>query len=143
MAQYHVMVFALSRSSRTLIFASAGVVFLYAFSGKLPNESGLHLPDVKIWTSAASPQQAFVATSPKVRGFERAPPSCRVADLADDPLTLEYGQNNIRLSRTYEGSGTRVRKVLQKASDGEAIKIAIVGGSVSTVSGSCPRSASC
>ena len=66
-------------------------------------------------------------------GFERALPSCRVADLVDDPLVKEYGQNNLRLSRTYEGTGARVRKLLQKAMRGEKIKIAAVGGSVSTV----------
>lgn len=66
-------------------------------------------------------------------GFEDALPSCRVYDLPDDPLVREYGQNNIRLSRTYEGSGWRVRKVLEKALRGEAISIAVVGGSVSTV----------
>lgn len=79
---------------------------------------------------------ALAAPSPQAApGFERALPSCRVSDLLDDPLTQEYGQNNIRLSRTYEGSGARVRKVLQKAMRGEPIKIAAVGGSVSTVSG--------
>ena len=57
-----------------------------------------------------------------------------MADLVDDPLVKEYGQNNIRLSRTYEGSGTRVRRVLEKALKGEPIKIAAVGGSVSAVS---------
>lgn len=67
-------------------------------------------------------------------GFESALPSCRVTDLPDDPLVKEYGQNNIRLSRTYEGSGVRVRRVLQKAIRGEPIKIAVMGGSVSTVS---------
>lgn len=74
------------------------------------------------------------ASSPAAApGFERALPSCRVADLVDDPLVKEYGQNNIRLSRTYEGSGARVRKLLQKTMRGEKIKIAAVGGSVSTV----------
>ncbi|KAK9898571.1 hypothetical protein P389DRAFT_167095 [Cystobasidium minutum MCA 4210] len=65
-------------------------------------------------------------------GFESALPSCRVTDLPNDPLVTEYGQNNIRLSRTYEGSGVRVRRVLQKAIRGEPIKIAVMGGSVST-----------
>lgn len=67
-------------------------------------------------------------------GFESALPSCRITDLPDDPLVTEYGQNNIRLSRTYEGSGVRVRRVLQKAMRGEPIKIAVMGGSVSTAS---------
>lgn len=68
-------------------------------------------------------------------GFENALPSCRITDLPNDQLVTEYGQNNIRLSRTYEGSGVRVRRVLQKAIRGEPIKIAVMGGSVSTV---CP-----
>jgi hypothetical protein len=67
-------------------------------------------------------------------GFEKALSSCRIYDLPDDPLVQEYGQNNIRLSRTYEGTGQRVRKVLQKALNGQAIKVAVVGGSVSSVS---------
>lgn len=67
-------------------------------------------------------------------GFENALPSCRISDLTDDPLVKEYGENNIRLSRTYEGSGSRIRKVLRKAQRGEAIKVAVIGGSVSTVS---------
>ena len=80
-------------------------------------------------------KQSQPAASPGAApGFERALPSCRVADLVDDPLVKEYGQNNLRLSRTYEGTGARVRKLLQKALRGEKIKIAAVGGSVSTAS---------
>lgn len=67
-------------------------------------------------------------------GFEKGLPSCRITDLLEDPLTKEYGQNNIRLSRTYEGSGNRIRKLLKKALQGKPIKIAVVGGSVSAVS---------
>lgn len=40
----------------------------------------------------------------------------------DDPL-CEYGLDNVRLSRSYLGSGHRVRKVLEKAMRGEAVKI--------------------
>lgn len=65
------------------------------------------------------------------RGFQNASPSCRITDLPEDPLVQEYGETNIRLSRTYEGSGTRIRRVLQKAMRGEGITIAVVGGSVS------------
>ena len=66
-------------------------------------------------------------------GFEGALPSCRITDLVNDPLVKEYGQNNLRMSRIYEGSGVRVRKVLQKALRGERLKLAVVGGSVSAV----------
>jgi len=65
-------------------------------------------------------------------GFEESLPNCRVSDLVNDPITKEYGQNNVRLSRSYEGTGQRVRKVLLKALRGEPIKIAVVGGSVSS-----------
>jgi len=61
----------------------------------------------------------------------RRPPSCRIEDFPDDPLVREYGATNIRLSRSYEGSGTRVQKLLAKLTRGEPIKIAVVGGSVS------------
>lgn len=67
-------------------------------------------------------------------GFQHAQPSCSLVDLPDDPLVREYGQQNIRLSRSYEGSGLRVRRLLQKALRGDNIVIAVVGGSVSAVS---------
>lgn len=77
---------------------------------------------------------AAISKSKSVPGWNDALQSCRLVDLPNDPLVKEYGQNNIRLSRTYEGSGTRVRKVMEKALRGEKIKIAVVGGSVSAVS---------
>lgn len=40
----------------------------------------------------------------------------------DDPL-CEYGLDNIRLSRAYQGSGHRVRKMLEKALRGEKIRV--------------------
>ena len=85
---------------------------------------------------------APAATAPPVKpsppGFEDSLANCRVADLPNDPLVKEYGQNNIRLSRAYEGTGDRVRRVLQKARSGQKIKIAVVGGSVSTGHGVKP-----
>jgi hypothetical protein len=87
---------------------------------------------------AHTPSSAFSASSRPsqglIGGFNNALQSCRITDLPNDPLVKEYGQNNIRLSRTYEGSGTRVRKVMEKALRGERIKIAVIGGSVSAVS---------
>lgn len=110
-------------------------------------EPGVKLGVPPTWTarnilphrnSPSTPHQIVLDKQPAASpgaapGFERALPSCRIADLPDDPLVKEYGQNNIRLSRTYEGTGARVRKILQKAMRGEKIKIAAVGGSVSTV----------
>lgn len=40
----------------------------------------------------------------------------------DDPLCV-YGLDNVRLSRSYLGSGHRVRKVIEKALRGEAIRV--------------------
>ncbi|KAI5475802.1 capsular related protein, Esterase, SGNH hydrolase-type domain containing [Pseudohyphozyma bogoriensis] len=49
-----------------------------------------------------------------------------------DPLNplCEYGLDTIHLSRAFEGSGTRVRKVLEKALRGEPVRIGIIGASV-------------
>ncbi|KAM0748680.1 hypothetical protein T439DRAFT_327949 [Meredithblackwellia eburnea MCA 4105] len=56
--------------------------------------------------------------------------SCEVCIVnPEDPL-CEYGIDNIRLSRSYEGSGYRVRRVVDKALRGEEIKIGIIGASV-------------
>ena len=46
-----------------------------------------------------------------------------------DPLCA-YGIDNIRLSRAYEGSGYRVRKMLEKGLRGEEITIGVIGASV-------------
>lgn len=40
----------------------------------------------------------------------------------EDPL-CEYGLDNVRLSRSYEGSGYRVRKFLEKALRGDKVRI--------------------
>lgn len=88
----------------------------------------------KAITAAGAGEGIISSNSKNVPGWNDALQSCRITDLPNDLLVQEYGQNNIRLSRTYEGSGTRVRKVMQKALRGEKIKIAVVGGSVSAVS---------
>nr|CRX79126.1 hypothetical protein ls5930a1_00171 [Leucosporidium scottii]CRX79202.1 hypothetical protein ls5931a1_00026 [Leucosporidium scottii] len=46
-----------------------------------------------------------------------------------DPLCV-YGTDNIRLSRAFEGSGHRVRRVLEKALRGERVRIGVLGASV-------------
>lgn len=50
------------------------------------------------------------------------------------PLCV-YGLDNIRLSRAYEGSGHRVRKVIEKALRGEVVEISLIGASVSAGTG--------
>lgn len=131
-------------SARQIGLSFLSVIVLYA-AISIFAEQGASLGTVTTWTSSIpvphnlldfqhkqTPLESISHNS--VPGFERAPPSCRLADLPDDPLVREYGQNNIQLSRTYEGSGYRVRRLLEKALRGEPIKVAAVGGSVSTVS---------
>ncbi|BGP35418.1 hypothetical protein JCM10296v2_007256 [Rhodotorula toruloides] len=50
----------------------------------------------------------------------------------DPSILRSYGRHAIRLSRVHEGSGWRVKRVLAKLEQGERIKVAVVGGSVST-----------
>jgi hypothetical protein len=72
------------------------------------------------------------SAQPDVPAFaQTAQPSCRVYDDLDDPFTKEYGRTNLMLSRSYEGSGYRVRKFLRKLQQGKPVKIAVLGGSVS------------
>lgn len=56
--------------------------------------------------------------------------SCRLCDNDPSNPLCEYGDSAIRLSRAYEGSGVRVRKVLQKALRGEEIRFGVIGASV-------------
>ncbi|CAD6578859.1 MAG: CAP64 protein product - [Cyphobasidiales sp. Tagirdzhanova-0007] len=127
----------MSRSARRTIALSAPLLVGLYFCVSLLSEPSTRLVSSELiklrapWDTTQAPLLVPLkhASAP---GFENALPSCRIYDLPDDPLVKEYGQNNIRLSRTYEGSGTRVRRLLQKALRGEAIKVAVVGGSVST-----------
>ncbi|CEQ41506.1 SPOSA6832_03247 [Sporobolomyces salmonicolor] len=53
--------------------------------------------------------------------------SCEVCILdPSDPL-CEYGIDSVRLSRAYEGSGARLRRVLEKALRGEEVGIGVIG----------------
>lgn len=45
-------------------------------------------------------------------------------------MCKEYGIDNVRLSRAYLGSGTRIRKFFEKALRGDKVKIGVIGGSV-------------
>ena len=87
----------------------------------------------KLAESVANHLNLNACTSPSRAGappgFEQALPSCKVTDLYQDPLVLKYGRHNIKLSRSYEGSGERIKRVLQKALRGEQIRIGVVGGS--------------
>lgn len=56
--------------------------------------------------------------------------SCEVCIATPNDPHCEYGLDNIRLSKSFEGSGQRVRKVLQRAIRGEEVRIGILGASV-------------
>lgn len=132
---------ARSRAGRRM-FLALGLLILAYLSIVTYGNWVSALPFTAIWKSDVSltvppacapvPAASTASTAP---GFQSAPHSCAISDMLDDPLVKEYGQNNIRLSRTYEGSGTRVRRMLAKAVSGQPIHIAVVGGSVSWVSG--------
>lgn len=47
-----------------------------------------------------------------------------------DVYCQQYGEHNLARSRVYEGSNSRFRRVLRKALSGKAIKIGVLGGSV-------------
>lgn len=49
--------------------------------------------------------------------------SCETCVLTPESPLCEYGLDNIHLSRAYQGSGHRVRKMLEKALRGEVIKV--------------------
>ena len=97
-----------------------------------------------VLTVATSPQTQFLASLQslaRVVGVppppEPAPPapfapaSCELCVLnATDPL-CRYGIDSVRMSRSYEGSGFRVRRFLEKALRGEAVRIGVIGASVS------------
>lgn len=51
--------------------------------------------------------------------------SCEVCIVTPEDPLCEYGLDNIHLSRTYEGSGTRVRQMLAKAEAGGNIRIGV------------------
>ncbi|GAA5990234.1 hypothetical protein JCM10908_005887 [Rhodotorula pacifica] len=56
--------------------------------------------------------------------------SCEVCHLDPTNPLCRYGLDNIRMSRAYEASGHRLRKVLRRALDGEKIGVGILGASV-------------
>ncbi|ORY85985.1 hypothetical protein BCR35DRAFT_351547, partial [Leucosporidium creatinivorum] len=74
-------------------------------------------------TLSPSPAPALAPTSSATASCEPC-----ISD-PSNPLCV-YGMDNIRLSRSFEGSGHRVRKVLEKALRGEVVRIGVLGASV-------------
>ncbi|GAA5852468.1 hypothetical protein JCM9279_003459 [Rhodotorula babjevae] len=63
-------------------------------------------------------------------GSALATTSCEVCHLDPSNPLCEYGLDNIRMSRAYEGSGARLRRVLERALAGEEIGVGVIGASV-------------
>ncbi|KAL8278403.1 hypothetical protein RQP46_009093 [Phenoliferia psychrophenolica] len=73
----------------------------------------------------------YAATAPNLHaapreGFESCE-TCVLSNYTEEPL-CEYGLDNVKLSRMYEGSGFRVRRFLEKAMRGDAVSIAVLKG---------------
>ncbi|GAA5826981.1 hypothetical protein JCM11251_002191 [Rhodosporidiobolus azoricus] len=82
------------------------------------------------YSEVASPSLSLVASSKSSSAADSTAAitsPCKV----DSSFARTYGAHNIKLSRVHEGSGYRVQQVMKKAGEGEQIKIAVVGGSVS------------
>ncbi|KPV74149.1 uncharacterized protein RHOBADRAFT_44634 [Rhodotorula graminis WP1] len=71
-------------------------------------------------------------------GSSLATTSCEVCHLDPSNPLCEYGLDNIRTSRAYEGSGARLRRVLQRALAGEEIEVGVIGASVTQGHGLAP-----
>ncbi|KAF8742138.1 hypothetical protein RHS02_03529, partial [Rhizoctonia solani] len=48
----------------------------------------------------------------------------------EDLMCKEYGRHNLQRSRGFEGTNSRLKRVLRKAASGEPINIGVIGGSV-------------
>ncbi|KAK4702374.1 hypothetical protein P7C70_g3849, partial [Phenoliferia sp. Uapishka_3] len=105
------------------IFLLINTLLLFAIllgSTQREHLSKVHLPSVNL--KAVASHFPFNKASP--------PATCDTCRLdPTDPLCM-YGRDNIQLSRMYEGSGHRVRRVIEKALRGERISIGIIGASV-------------
>lgn len=60
--------------------------------------------------------------------------TCGVTD-AGRQLCSVYHEQGLEASRLVQGTGARIRKMLRKARDGEAVKIGVLGGSGESCSG--------
>ncbi|KAK4699726.1 hypothetical protein P7C70_g6533, partial [Phenoliferia sp. Uapishka_3] len=133
----------LPRRPFKLLFVITTVVFAAILAAKRLNyieEYSLHLPSNFDLKSIASSnlRDLHAAASLSQVATSSIPATCEpcIAN-PKDPL-CKYGMNNIRLSRMYEGSGYRVRKVIEKAMRGERVSFGIIGASVSVGHGLRP-----
>ncbi|KAM0746021.1 hypothetical protein T439DRAFT_330212 [Meredithblackwellia eburnea MCA 4105] len=80
--------------------------------------------------TAPSDSSSRSSTKGVGKNSNSAPPTCDFCLLEPEDDKCKYGRDNIRLSRAYDGSGFRMRKMLEKAIRGEPIGIGVLGASV-------------
>ncbi|GAA6033724.1 hypothetical protein JCM8097_004399 [Rhodosporidiobolus ruineniae] len=84
------------------------------------------------YLSSYSTAHSISSSTTRLSSLLRVPAAVWSNDgCGDGQLVHEYGAYNIKLSRVHEGSGFRVQRFLQKVADGEKVKVAVIGGSVS------------
>ncbi|GAA99687.1 uncharacterized protein L969DRAFT_89540 [Mixia osmundae IAM 14324] len=78
-------------------------------------------------------RQAIVRAGLNTPGYttDESRQSCDLcSDDGNDELCTKYGTNNLRAALNYEGTSTRIRRMLARAEAGQAVKIVFLGGSV-------------
>jgi len=111
---------------KPLVALSTPFLFLLIYSAVHPHVPGLPpLPKVSIHSGYESPH---VPGRLDLIGAEEDVCRCGETD-AGQRLCDVYQREGLRLSRAVEVTGARVRRVLQKAREGEKLKVGILGGS--------------
>lgn len=125
------------KPSRNILLTSINLIILISLlirSARFPTPPppSLAAPSKIPLLDTRAPPSAFVAPLPPPPSH-KATDSCELCIISpDDPFCKEYGIDNIKLSRAYQGSGFRVRKVIEKALRGEVITIGVLGASVTS-----------
>ena len=114
--------FGLGRWWKPLALVATPFVLLGIYAMVHPHVPGLPaLPTVKIHTGGPIKEWGTL-------GKEEDP--CKCGETSEgERLCDVYQIAGLRASRAVEGTGARIRRVLQKAREGERLKVGILGGS--------------
>ena len=81
--------------------------------------------DLSRWSTLSSyisaSKESAVLNLPWSSRSAAPPATCDYCLLNPDDRMCEYGRDNIRLSRAFDGSGARVRRMLEKALDRKSV----------------------
>ncbi|OXC65398.1 hypothetical protein C361_02228 [Cryptococcus neoformans Tu259-1] len=116
---------------KPIVILSIPFLLVFLYSLVHPHVKGLPpLPKISITSGGAVSQPYYE---------EKIVQDC-ICGATDEGKRLcsLYHEEGLRNSRLIEGTGARIRKVLQKARNGEKIKIGVLGGSVSACHGVHP-----